>query len=323
MVDSFGYLPLAAVDTGALLVGAVFALLAAFLLGLMLFRHRNASLETVGLLGSLTGAALLRGVLLGHMGSEGHSDLSAAGSGADGAVSLEAIQTYTSLWQAATLLQTVAVWGLAARVLRAAFLRSPQSQNPNTDRLLVILRGISGLLPVFGALLSYKMLSSGSLGSTTCSRHGVSGEILMGYATSKVDSSASCGDPNMWFTWLPAAVLASVMGATALLMDRAKWAARDSARSWVAGALLAAGLAVFGAIATGDDVSANLGCSVFLSAENILLALAALVINANLQLLDDERASAADIMGVVYAVDCESQRERDQGGAGTVELAVV
>jgi hypothetical protein len=257
------------------------------------------------------------------MGSEGHDNLSAAGTGASGAVSLDTIQSYTSLWQAATFMQAVAVWALASRVLRAAFLRSPQSQNANTDRLLVLLRGMAGMLPMIGAVITYKMLSTGSLGATTCSRHGVSGEIMMGYATSKVDSEASCGDPNFWFTWVPAVVLASAMGATALLMDRAKWAARDSATSWVAGALLAAALAVVSALATGDDMGANLGCSVFLSAESILIALTGLVVNANLELLVDERASAADFMGVVYAVDCESQRERDQSSTGTVQLAVV
>lgn len=323
MVASFGYLPLAAVNTGALLVAAAFALLAASALGLMLFRHRNASFDTVSLLSGLAGAALLRGVVLGHMGSEGHADLSAAGTSADGAVGLDTIQSYTSLWQVGTLLQTVAVWTLASRVLRAAFMRAPQSQNANTDRLLVLLRGIAGVLPMFGAVLSYKMLSSGSLGATTCSRHGVSGEVLMGYATSKVDSEASCGDPNMWFTWVPSIVLAVAMGATALVMDRPKWAARDSPISWLAGTVLAAALAIVSALATGDDIGANTGCALFLSAENLLLALVGLVVNSSLELLADERAEGADFLGIVYAVDCESQRERDQGAGGTVELSSV
>ncbi len=323
MVDSFGYLPLAAVNTGALFVGGAFALLAAAALCFMLFRHRNASFDTITLLSALAGAALIRGILLGHMGSEGHDDLSAAGTSASGAVSLETVQSYTSLWQAATLLQTVAMWTLASRVLRAAFLRAPQSQNPNTDRLLVMLRGFAGILPMLGALLSYKMLSSGSLGQTTCSRHGVSGEIMMGYATSKVDSEASCGDPNFWFTWLPAVVLSTAMGGTALVMDRPKWAARDSSISWVAGALMAAGLAIVSALATGEDIGANMGCAVFLSAENLLIAMVGLVVNANLELLADERAEGVDFMGIVYGVDCESQRERDQGGGGTVELSTV
>lgn len=308
--SSHGYLPLAAVGTGAMWVSAGAAMLAAMLIGWLWMRHRNASLRTGLLLGAMFGATLVRGVLMLIFGSHGHAEM-AASAGAGG-LSPDDVATYTSLWQAASLLAYVALWTLVARVLRASLVRSPQSRNAAVDRAIVALRGAASLLPIVFTFITYKMLVTGQLGSTACSRHGISGELLLGYDA----ASAGACSVSMWFSYVPAFALGGVMGLAAMINDRAKWA-RDDPTSWLAGTVLAVLLGLTTALATSDSVGSDVGVALFFSIENLLLAGVGLNVNANLELLRCPDAEASSLLGVSYAVDRPSQRTQDNQAAAS------
>jgi hypothetical protein len=317
MVSSFGYLPLAAVDMGAMTISGIIVLVISLALGSLWLKHKNASLDCALLLSSLFSGVLLRGLVLLLMAVESPEDLSTS-------VSLERITTYTTLWQASTLLLTSSVWLMVTRVLRSALRRNPQSRNDTVDRAIVFFRGLASLVPAVLTIVTYKVIVTGSFGSTDCSRHGVSGEVLMGYRLSDVDASATCGDPTMWYAYAPAFALGAIMSGAAIVTDRSKWAPDNNAKSWIAGCLLSFSLGLATALGTADSISANLGALVFLTLESLLVAVVGLVVNANLEVLDSG-AQGHEFMGVLYAVDNESQRAVDQAAAAgaTVSLGTV
>jgi hypothetical protein len=302
-MTSMGYLPIAGVDTAPMIITGAMILFVSLVLGSIWLRHKNASLDAALLLGTVFGGTFLRGILLIVMGSG--DDLLG--------VPTARLATYTSLWQASTLLLTSAVWGLLARTIRSVVRRSPQSRNDSADRAIVLARGLAAFVPVVMVVITYKMLVTGAFLSTACGRGALSGEV--------VSSGSACGDPVMWYTYVPGLALGACSALAALVTDRSKWAPANNATSFVAGSLMAIALGVSAALASSDSISPNLGALLFLTLENCLWVMVALVVNANLEIIDGD-ATGVELMGVYYAVTRESQREIDQATAATAIVSL-